>query len=260
MEIAEFDAIKTLAVFSSIALASVLQGFWPHSARWRGLVQNWRVNYAIAIINAIIVGTLTRAWLPAVIAGAARADLGFFYMFAIPFWLQVVLTVAILDLVAYLWHIANHYSKFLWRFHAVHHSDQLLDASTAFRFHLGEILISLILRILVVWIFGMPLLGVMIFEVWFVLSNTLVHSDINVNVKLERTLGRVFITPAIHRKHHSLELNELNSNFGTIFSFWDRLLRTWRHSSSKEKFAVGLRDVGKQNSERVLYLLQAPWL
>ena len=108
-----------------------------------------------------------------------------------------------LDLVAYMWHRANHTWTLLWRFHAVHHSDIYFDASTAFRFHPGELLISLGVRLVAVTVTGLPILGLIAFEVLYGFSNVFVHSDIRMTSRHERRLGWVIVTPSLHRMHHS---------------------------------------------------------
>jgi sterol desaturase/sphingolipid hydroxylase (fatty acid hydroxylase superfamily) len=152
----------------------------------------------------------------------------------------IVLTVLILDFTTYIWHRANHTLRFLWRFHRVHHSDMNFDTSTALRFHIGEILISFGFRYLVVFLFRLPLLGLVAFELLFSFFNFFEHGNLKLPIQLELVLEKIFITPGLHRKHHSQNLIELNSNYGTIFSFWDRLARTRLSATSQENFKVGL--------------------
>ena len=150
------------------------------------------------------------------------------------------MTIVLLDCVAWVWHRANHKSSFLWRFHSAHHSDAVFDASTAFRFHPGEILISIGVRLLVVTLTGLPVLGLVAFEVVFAFFNLLVHSDIRIPPRLERWIGLLFVTPSLHRLHHSILETEHNQNYGTIFSCWDRLSKTYVYADTTSKIVVGL--------------------
>ena len=128
----------------------------------------------------------------------------------------------------------------LWRFHAVHHSDIHFDASTAFRFHPGELLISLGVRLVVVTATGLPILGLIAFEVIYGFCNLFVHSDIRIAKGRERCLGWLLVTPSLHRVHHSERPEILNRNFGTVLSIWDRLGRTLLAGSADTPVALGL--------------------
>jgi sterol desaturase/sphingolipid hydroxylase (fatty acid hydroxylase superfamily) len=153
-----------------------------------------------------------------------------------------VVSLFILDLTAYLWHVANHRIAGLWRFHSVHHSDEIFDASTAVRFHIGELLISLIVRLAVVAVFGLPVLGILVFEIVYAFFNFFEHGNIRLPDGFNHTFSRVFVTPVLHRYHHSANNNHLNTNFGTIFSIWDRVFRTFSVGTQGLTYKVGLPD------------------
>jgi sterol desaturase/sphingolipid hydroxylase (fatty acid hydroxylase superfamily) len=132
----------------------------------------------------------------------------------------------------------------LWRFHQVHHSDPNFTATTALRFHFGELLLGLPLRLLGVALLGISIPGVIAFELIFAFANFFEHGDIDLPREFERRLAFLFITPALHRRHHSCEANLLNSNYGTIFSFWDRAFVSFGSSSSDVRVQIGLPDIG----------------
>jgi len=150
-----------------------------------------------------------------------------------------------LDLVSYCWHRANHRIPPLWRFHQVHHSDAAFTVSTGVRFHPGELVLSLPLRLAAIAAVGAPIIGVIVFEIVFSVANLVEHGDIDLPLEFERRLGRVCITPALHRRHHSRRRDELDSNFGTIFAFWDRLLGTFADNSSAERVDTGLPELSR---------------
>jgi sterol desaturase/sphingolipid hydroxylase (fatty acid hydroxylase superfamily) len=125
----------------------------------------------------------------------------------------------------------------------VHHADGLFSASTGVRFHPGELLLSLPLRLAAVVILGAPVLGVIVFEVIFGFANLLVHGDIDLPRGLERIVEKFFVTPALHRRHHGRAAGQLGTNFGTIFSVWDRLLRSFGENRSAAKIEVGIAAV-----------------
>ncbi|MFQ5504867.1 MAG: sterol desaturase family protein [Planctomycetota bacterium] len=134
-------------------------------------------------------------------------------------WVAIPVSVLGMDLVSYRWHRANHRVPFLWRFHQAHHSDPDYTVTTALRFHPGELLLALPLRLLAVALLGLPIAGGIVFEMIFAFANFCEHGNIDLPLKVEGALGRVFITPALHRRHHRREAQLLDTNYGTIFSF-----------------------------------------
>lgn len=115
-----------------------------------------------------------------------------------------------------------------------------LPVSTGVRFHPGELLLSLPVRLAAVAALGPSPVAVVVFELVFTMANLVEHGDIDLPLAIERRIGRVCVTPALHRRHHSQRGSELNSNFGTIFAWWDRLLGTYTDSSSHERIETGL--------------------
>ena len=128
----------------------------------------------------------------------------------------------------------------LWRLHQEHHSDASFTATTALRFHPGEILLSLPLRLAVVALVGVPVEAVALFEVLFAIANFIEHANVRLPLAFERAMAKAFVTPALHRRHHSREQRLLDSNFATIFSFWDRLFGSFGASSSAVRVRIGL--------------------
>jgi sterol desaturase/sphingolipid hydroxylase (fatty acid hydroxylase superfamily) len=155
-------------------------------------------------------------------------------------WVAIPVSVVALDLVSYFWHRANHVVPFLWRFHQAHHSDSDYTVTTALRFHPGELLLALPLRLLAVAVMGVPIAGVIVFEVVFAFANFCEHGNISLPLKIEGAIGRLFVTPALHRQHHSREARLLDTNYGTIFTLWDRLLGSYGDNSSDTIVNTGL--------------------
>jgi sterol desaturase/sphingolipid hydroxylase (fatty acid hydroxylase superfamily) len=240
-ELAEsFHVYKGAGVLTSLLLIAGAQLLVPNRLSLGAVMRNWQVNAPLAVIDTaaltLLCGACVCTW-----AVTVRANgIGLFEAAALPYWSQVPTTVVVLDLVAYLWHRANHRWALLWRFHAVHHSDVHFEASTAFRFHPGELLISVGVRLAVVTVTGLPVLGLITFEVLYGFCNLLVHSDIRIGRGLEHRLGWLVVTPSLHRLHHSEQPNLHNSNFGTIFSIWDRLWRTFIDGHADTAVTLGL--------------------
>ena len=135
--------------------------------------------------------------------------------------------VVFLDLMIYLQHVVLHMIPFFWRFHKVHHSDLDLDVSSGFRFHPLEILGSMIYKLGLVAALGPSVMTVVVFEAILSGMAQFTHSNIKLPLGLDRTLRWLFVTPDMHRIHHSVEVAETNSNYGFNLSIWDRLLGTY---------------------------------
>jgi sterol desaturase/sphingolipid hydroxylase (fatty acid hydroxylase superfamily) len=148
------------------------------------------------------------------------------------------------DLWMYAWHRANHVIPFLWRFHQVHHTDTAMDATTALRFHPGEFLISSLLSPLVLIALGMGLTALTVYKAVMLAVILFHHSNVRVPPRLDAALRRVLVPPSMHRVHHSNIPAETNSNYGTVFSLWDRLFGSFRLRADLAliRFGTGRRD------------------
>ncbi len=250
-----FNYYKGLGFLVSLVLLVVLQILFPNRLGIKALLKNWKVNVPLALINVALLALICGACASALAVSVRQDSGGAFEMLGLSYPLQVVLTVLLLDLVAYLWHRANHVWGVLWRFHVVHHSDATFDTSTAVRFHGGELLISLGVRLLVVLVFGLPVLGLILFELVYGFFNLLVHSDVRLPEPLDCRLSLVFVTPSLHLIHHSQNREEHNRNYGTIFSFWDRALGSYLRPVSGASVRVGLMETAADLPLRDLLLL-----
>jgi sterol desaturase/sphingolipid hydroxylase (fatty acid hydroxylase superfamily) len=233
---AQFQLVRGAGFALAAVLATALQRLAPH-ARLRG---SRGVNLGLWAVNLVVIGTVCGACACTVARWAAAAGIGAMTVAPPPAWAAVPVTIGALDLVSYLWHRANHRVAFLWRFHRVHHSDRAFTASTAVRFHPGELLLSLPVRLAAVAALGPPVEAVVAFEVVFTVANLVEHGDIALPGALERALGRACVTPALHRLHHTKHGPERDRNFGTVFSVWDRLLGTWAAADPSVRVETGL--------------------
>ena len=141
-------------------------------------------------------------------------------------WAWLPLDILLLEFWIYWWHRANHEWSFLWRFHEVHHRDRHLDATTALRFHFGEVALSAGVRALVIMAFAIPLTSVVLFEIVVIVATVFHHANWRIPPAIERALARVIITPSRHWVHHHRVRADTDSTYGTIFSFWDRWFGT----------------------------------
>ena len=203
-------------------------------------------NLALAAINFAL-SPLVILPLTALAAGHALAWR--------PGWWQGVpglaLDLLLLDFLIFWWHRANHRWPFLWRFHLVHHLDRTLDSTTALRFHFGEVLISAGARAGAILLLGFPFVSILAFETLLLAATLFHHSNLRLPPWLEAGLARLIITPSIHWVHHHRRRVDTDSNYGTVFSFWDRLFA----SRSLTRRAMEM-EIGVEGAEE----LQLPGL
>ena len=125
---------------------------------------------------------------------ANNQPFGLLHLITVPPPVQFALGVLLLDLSFYYWHVANHRIPFLWRFHNVHHIDPDLDVTTAFRFHFGEVAMSVVFRVLQVALIGVPAVLFAAYEVIFQANTAFHHSNVRLPIGLERSLNKLFVT------------------------------------------------------------------
>ncbi|WP_420345834.1 sterol desaturase family protein [Pelagibius sp.] len=176
-----------------------------------------------------------------------------------PDWWQglpgLALDILLLDVLIYWWHRANHEIPFLWRFHEVHHLDRFLDTTSALRFHFGEVLLSALARAGVILLLGFPFTSVLVFEALVLLCAIFHHSNLRLPAAFEALLSRLIITPSIHWVHHHARRRDTDSNYGTLFSFWDRLFGTRSAKQRDPEMPIGVEG---RAEEPILSLLVHP--
>jgi sterol desaturase/sphingolipid hydroxylase (fatty acid hydroxylase superfamily) len=161
-----------------------------------------------------------------------------------PVWLGggsgLAFDLLLLDLWIYWWHRANHRIPVLWRFHEVHHLDQFLDVTSAVRFHLGEVLLSAVVRAAIIFLFAIPLSSVVIFETLLLLATMFHHSNLRLPAAFERLLSFIIVTPSIHWVHHHAVRRDTDSNYSTILSIWDRVFASRSRTQRTPDLEIGV--------------------
>ncbi|MGP1283452.1 MAG: sterol desaturase family protein [Parasphingopyxis sp.] len=152
----------------------------------------------------------------------------------------LLVQLLVLDIWTYGMHRAYHEIPFLWRFHAPHHLDEHLDASSAFRFHLGEILISAAMRLIPALAFGIDAATLLLFEAILTANAVFHHSNIRLPARFERLLSLVIVTPSIHWRHHRNIRADTDSNYTAILSLWDRLFGSRNPKPRRIGMAIGV--------------------
>lgn len=218
-----------LAAFLAMLAAMAL---WELAAPRRRLemprLLRWSNNLALVLIDAVVL----RVGFPILAVGmaalAATHGWGLFNWLALPGWVGFILGFALLDLAIYAQHATFHAVPWLWRLHRMHHADQDFDLTTGLRFHPGEIIVSMAIKLALVLALGLPPVVVLLFEVVLNASSIFNHSNIRLPVALDRALRLIIVTPDMHRVHHSVNPRETHSNFGFNLPWWDWLFRTYQ--------------------------------
>jgi sterol desaturase/sphingolipid hydroxylase (fatty acid hydroxylase superfamily) len=168
-----------------------------------------------------------------------RRQWGLVKRLALPVWLEVLLAMLLLDYTLYVWHVLTHRVPALWRFHAVHHIDLDLDASTAVRFHFGELTVSTPWRVAQVVLIGASPLALSIWQTGLLMSILFHHSNVELPIGVERRISRVFVTPRMHGIHHSQVREESDSNWSSGLTLWD-----WLHGTLRLNVPQGAVTIG----------------
>ncbi len=161
---------------------------------------------------------------------------------------RYVVAFLLLDAMLYLWHRLEHMFLFLWGFHQIHHSDACLNVSTALRFHIGALILGVLVKSIAVIFIAIPAHDIVMYEAIITLFVMAQHS--NLRFPAESKLARVFIVPSLHRVHHSTSLKQRDKNFGVVFSFWDQLFGTYQMEQPK---GIGLAHL---QSMRIVDLIE----
>lgn len=212
-------------------------------------------NLAFSVMTAATVRASEKPLAVRLMKEAERHRFGLFRMIRLPVWLELVLSVAVLDYTLFLWHYLTHKVPFLWRFHQVHHVDLDLDASTALRFHPGEMLLSSPWRGAQVFFIGVSPLGLSVWQTLTLLEILFHHANVELPIDFERKLSRVIVTPRMHGIHHSVAREETDSNWSTIFSWPDRVHGTLRLNVPQGGITIGVpafQDPGELTLGRIL--------
>lgn len=165
--------------------------------------------------------------------------------------LYVALDLLILDLWAYWIHRAYHETA-LWRLHAPHHLDEHLDTTTALRFHVGEVVLSALLRMAPVVLFAIPFAHVVAFETLLLAASIFHHSNVKLPRGFERMLSLAIVTPSVHWVHHHAVRADTNSNYSGVLSVWDRLFGTRSRSAREPKMRIGIEGFSDRPVWRLL--------
>lgn len=173
--------------------------------------------------------------------------------------IKYVIAFLLLDYSNYIWHILLHKLPILWRFHLVHHTDLDLDLTTAFRFHFGEMIGSVLFRGAAIVLIGASPVMVLVYEIAFEGATQFHHSNTKLPFRLEKILNFLFVTPRMHGIHHSMIRKETDSNYSIIFSFWDRIHKTIRLNIYQHEIVTGVPSYPDEKELTIVKLWALPF-
>jgi sterol desaturase/sphingolipid hydroxylase (fatty acid hydroxylase superfamily) len=241
------------------ALLLFLQWKYPLRRRHFSVLRRLVRNYVFSL-PAFFLLRLTLIPIPLAISiWADRAHFGLLHWIPLPGIVVAIASFLLMDWTYYWWHYAMHRVPLFWRFHNVHHTDLDLDVTTAARFHFGEIIFSIPFRILVVLLFGIPPLVYLVFEIVFESASLFHHSNWRLSLGLERFLNHIIVTPRMHGIHHSIVERETDSNWGTIFCWWDKIHRSLRRDIRQDEITIGVAAFRDEQELTIGKLLTMPF-
>jgi sterol desaturase/sphingolipid hydroxylase (fatty acid hydroxylase superfamily) len=172
---------------------------------------------------------------------------------------RTVVAVMLLDYTLYFWHVLTHRVPFLWRFHKVHHIDREMDATTALRFHFGEIALSVGFRAAQVWTIGPSPAMLASWQVFLFLCILFHHSNVRLPLAWERRLARIIVTPRLHGIHHSIVPEQVNSNWSSGLTIWDWLHGTLRTQVPQNTIVIGVPGFLDDAAQRLGQVMKLPF-
>jgi sterol desaturase/sphingolipid hydroxylase (fatty acid hydroxylase superfamily) len=243
-------------IMALIAVVELIVPMFARPAKHRG---RSATNLGLTVLTLTLNWALTSAAAVIALALPLHAP-GFMARLGLPFAAQIVVSVVVLDLCfGYLAHRAMHMSPTLWRVHRVHHCDPFVDATTTYRNHPIEGIWRFLFVIIPVWTLGVPAEAVVIHRLLSAINGILEHANLRVWPPLDRALSWVWVTPHMHKVHHSRACVETDSNYGNILSIFDRLLRTFTVTDRAFAVRYGLDDVDPVRATSLTELLAMPF-
>jgi sterol desaturase/sphingolipid hydroxylase (fatty acid hydroxylase superfamily) len=250
--------IRTVLFCAGILSFLAVELLAPYRKSSVSKARRWINNMTLTVFNTLILQLVLAGAAITTAAYVTAHQLGVLNLVPLPAWGKLLATVVFMDFMLYVWHLLNHEVPFLWRFHRVHHSDLNMDVSTATRFHVGELAISAVIKISLVFFLGASIIGVLIFESATVLCAQFHHSSLKVPGWFERIFWILFVPPSMHRIHHSVIIKERNTNYGTILSTWDRWLGTLLTNVDQSQISIGIGAYQKPDKLDFHHLLAMP--
>jgi len=251
--------LPSAAAGATLVSMLILESRWPLRRSVEPKGRRRARNAALFGTSAACVFLLQATFLAGVVTWVERSGLGLVPRIAPAGPWRMLLGALALDYSLWHWHRWNHVVPFLWRFHAIHHADRDLDATTGARFHFGEMSLSVVYRALQVFVIGADATTLAVWSGLLIPSVLFHHSNLRLEPRLERLLAPVIVTPRMHSIHHSNWRAETDSNWSSLLSIWDRLHGTLRVDVPLEAVTIGVPAYASPDAVTLERMLAAPF-
>ncbi|MFP4475830.1 MAG: sterol desaturase family protein [Desulfatibacillaceae bacterium] len=259
MTLEQAQAIRLAAFIAGLAFFLAAELVNPYRTPSVSKKRRWVRNLLLTGVNNVVLALALRGLVFAVAIHATANELGLLHAWELPAWFRIAATIILMDLFLWVWHLLNHLVPLLWRFHRVHHADMNMDVSTATRFHIGELAASVPLKMGVAYAIGANPWGIILFEGLVVLTTQFHHSSLKAPEWFEKFWWILFVPPSMHRIHHSVVIKERDSNYGVIFSVWDRTMGTLVRNVNQDRIRIGMGAYRDHDRLGVRDLLKMPF-
>ncbi|MBD0849205.1 sterol desaturase family protein [Maribacter arenosus] len=249
---------KLIWIIGMMTIFWILEGAYPlrkfDYKKWEHAKAN-----LILLITTIIINVFFGLATVGIFNWLEQSQFGLLNLVELPVWVEMLFAIMLLDFLAqYVVHYLLHKVKFMWRFHMVHHSDTHVDVTSGTRHHPIDFIMRETFALIAILIAGLPLAYYILYRILTILFTYFSHANIRLPIWLDKTISLVFISPNTHKFHHHFEMPWTDTNYGNIFSLWDRAFGTFIYDDPYD-IVYGLDILDKEKSDDILYQLKVPF-
>jgi sterol desaturase/sphingolipid hydroxylase (fatty acid hydroxylase superfamily) len=249
---------KLIWIIGMMTIFWILEGAYPlrkfDYKKWEHAKAN-----LILLTTTIIINVLFGLATVGIFNWLEQSQFGLLNLVELPIWVEMILAIMLLDFLAqYVVHYLLHKVKFMWRFHMVHHSDTHVDVTSGTRHHPIDFIMRETFALIAILIAGLPLAYYVLYRILTILFTYFSHANIRLPIWLDKSISLVFISPNTHKFHHHFEMPWTDTNYGNIFSLWDRAFGTFIYYDPYD-IVYGLDALDKEKSDDILYQLKIPF-
>lgn len=237
-----------------------LEYFLPRRQLKLSKKKRWSTNFLLLLTDVFFVRLLLPVATVETAVIAQAHNIGLLNQFELPVMVNIVITIIVFDVFIYGQHVLFHKVNLFWSMHRVHHTDLEYDVTTGIRFHPAEIVISMLIKMLGILILGPAVIAIVIYEIVLSSASIFTHGNLRLPYNTDGLIRKIFITPDMHRIHHSVYRQETDSNYGSLFSCWDRLFKTYTDQprDGQLDMTIGLEYFRDEQSQQYPSLLLLP--
>ena len=255
--------IRLFFFFGIFVFMAILESIFTKRELLLSKNKRWLNNISLVFLNTIIIRILFPTAAVGVSMYTHNNSIGLFNILDLNIISTIILSIILMDLIIYWQHRLFHTINFFWKFHQVHHSDMDYDVTTGFRFHPIEILFSMIIKFIFIFMLGIPIIAIICFEILLSSFAMFNHANIHIPKKIDTFLRFFIVTPDMHRIHHSINHEELNSNYGFNISLWDRIFKSYIDKPKEDypNMTIGLKTLqDEKKTIPLINILKIPFL